>query len=58
MARDIWNMLPFDNRLVRGKFLGKELPKPITDADPAEPDKEYTVGVPDFLAQNTTGQLK
>jgi 2',3'-cyclic-nucleotide 2'-phosphodiesterase (5'-nucleotidase family) len=58
MARDVWNMLPFDNRLVTGKFLGKELPKPITDRYPVEPDKEYTVGVPDFVAQNAAGQLK
>jgi 2',3'-cyclic-nucleotide 2'-phosphodiesterase (5'-nucleotidase family) len=57
MARDIWNMLPFDSRLMTGKFLGKELPKAITDRYPAEPDKEYTVGVPDFVAQNPAGQL-
>ena len=52
MARHIWNILPFDNYIVVGKFKGSQLPKPITERYPVEPDREYTVAVTDFTAQN------
>jgi len=51
-ARQIWNMLPFDNDIVTGKFKGSRLPKSITDRYPVEPDREYTVAVTDFTAGN------
>jgi len=52
LARQIWNMLPFDNYIVTGKFKGSQLPKSITDRYPVEPDREYTVAVTDFTAGN------
>lgn len=52
LARQIWNMLPFDNYIVTGKFKGSQLPKSITDRYPVEPDREYTVATTDFTAGN------
>jgi 2',3'-cyclic-nucleotide 2'-phosphodiesterase (5'-nucleotidase family) len=52
MARDIWNMLPFDNYIVTGKFRGSQLPEAITDRYPVQPDREYVVAITDFEAGN------
>jgi len=52
MARDIWNILPFDDYVVLGKFKGSQLPKSITDRYPVQPDREYTVATTDFTAGN------
>ncbi len=52
LARNIWNILPFDNYLVTGKFKGSQLPKAITDRYPVETDREYTVTTTDFTADN------
>lgn len=60
LARHIWNILPFDNTIVTGKFKGSELPRAITDRYPVDPDREYTVAVTDFTAMNqsSTDQLE
>lgn len=52
LARVIWNMLPFDNYIVTGKFKGSQLPKSVTDRYPVLPDREYTVATTDFTAGN------
>ena len=52
LARNIWNLLPFDNYIVTGKFKGRELPRAITERYPVEPDREYTVATTDFTAAN------
>jgi 5'-nucleotidase/UDP-sugar diphosphatase len=52
LARHIWNMLPFDNYIVIGKFRGRQLPKLITDRYPVEPGREYTIATTDFTAGN------
>jgi 2',3'-cyclic-nucleotide 2'-phosphodiesterase (5'-nucleotidase family) len=52
LARVIWNMLPFDNYIVTGKFKGSQLPKSITDRYPVQPDRVYTVATTDFTADN------
>lgn len=51
-ARDVWDLLPFDNHIVIGKFKGSELPPAMTKDHPVEPDKEYTVATTDFTALN------
>jgi 2',3'-cyclic-nucleotide 2'-phosphodiesterase (5'-nucleotidase family) len=60
LARHIWNILPFDNYIVSGKFKGSQLPKSITDRYPVQPDREYTVATTDFTAGNQAApdQLK
>jgi 2',3'-cyclic-nucleotide 2'-phosphodiesterase (5'-nucleotidase family) len=52
LARNVWNVLPFDNYIVLGKFKGSELPPSITSRYPVEPDREYTVATSDFTAAN------
>jgi 5'-nucleotidase/UDP-sugar diphosphatase len=52
LARQIWNMLPFENHIMVGRFKGSELPPAITARYPVEPDREYKVAVTDFLVAN------
>jgi 5'-nucleotidase / UDP-sugar diphosphatase len=52
LARNIWNILPFDNYLVTGKFKGSQLPKAITDRYPVAAGRDYTVTTTDFTADN------
>lgn len=52
LTRYVWNILPFDNYIVTGKFKGKDLPPTVTDRYPVEPDKVYTVATTDFSATN------
>jgi 2',3'-cyclic-nucleotide 2'-phosphodiesterase (5'-nucleotidase family) len=52
LARTVWNVLPFDNKIVSGKFKGSELPAAITKEHPVDPNREYTVAIPDFAAAN------
>ena len=52
LIRYIWDMLPFDNYIVFGKFKGSELPPAVTDRYPVDPDKVYTMATADFSATN------
>jgi len=52
LIRHVWNILPFDNYIVIGKFKGSDLPRTITDRYPVDPDREYTVATTDFTATN------
>ena len=52
LARTVWNILPFDNYVVLGKFKGSELPPSITKRYPVEPDRVYTVATTDFTVAN------
>jgi 2',3'-cyclic-nucleotide 2'-phosphodiesterase (5'-nucleotidase family) len=52
LARNIWNMLPFEDHIVVGRFKGRDLPPAITSRYPVEPDREYKVAVTQFMATN------
>jgi 2',3'-cyclic-nucleotide 2'-phosphodiesterase (5'-nucleotidase family) len=52
LARAIWNILPFDNAVVIGKFKGKQLPPKVLDGQTIDPDEEYTFATTDFTAAN------
>lgn len=52
LARHAWNVLPFDNKIVVGKFKGSELPAAVTKDHPVDPNREYTLAIPDFVAAN------
>ena len=52
LARNAWNVLPFDNKIVVGKFKGSEIPAAITKDHPVDPNREYSVAIPDFSAAN------
>jgi 2',3'-cyclic-nucleotide 2'-phosphodiesterase (5'-nucleotidase family) len=60
LVRNIWNIMPFDNLVVFGKFKGKDLPKVALDGRTVEPEREYTFAVTDFTATNqgAAGELQ
>ena len=52
LVRHIWNIMPFDNRIVLGKFKGRDLPRTVLGQRTIEPGREYTLAVSDFTAAN------
>ena len=52
LVRNIWDIMPFDNRVVTGKFKGRDLPAVVLGNRQVEPDREYTLAVSDFTAAN------
>jgi len=53
LVRNIWNIMPFDNRVVFGKFKGSALPAVVVVGNrKVDPDREYTLAVTDFTAAN------
>ena len=59
LERNIWIIMPFDNRVVVGTFKGRDLPPVVLGGKTVDPDREYTLAVPDFVAanQNTAESL-
>ena len=52
LVRNIWDIMPFDNRVVVGKFKGRDLPAVVLGGRQVEPDRDYTLAVTDFTAAN------
>jgi 2',3'-cyclic-nucleotide 2'-phosphodiesterase (5'-nucleotidase family) len=52
LVRNIWDIMPFDNRVVFGKFKGRDLPPVVVGGRKVDPDREYTLAVTDFTAAN------
>jgi len=52
LVRHVWNMMPFDNEVLVGKFKGRDLPTVVTAGHAIDPDREYTLAVSDFTAAN------
>ena len=52
LARTIWDILPFDNAVVIGKFKGSQLPPKVRAGHSIDPDREYTLATTDFTAAN------
>jgi 2',3'-cyclic-nucleotide 2'-phosphodiesterase (5'-nucleotidase family) len=52
LERHIWNIMPFDNRVVVGTFRGRDLPAVVVGNRKVDADKEYTLAVTDFTAAN------
>lgn len=59
LERHVWNVMPFDDEVVVGKFKGRDLPAVVTAGHTVEPGREYTLAVSDFTAANqgAAGQL-
>jgi hypothetical protein len=51
-AREIWDALPFGNRIVIGKIPGSRLPESIKRGASVSPDRIYTVATIDYVAAN------
>ncbi|MCX6627474.1 MAG: 5'-nucleotidase C-terminal domain-containing protein, partial [Candidatus Solibacter sp.] len=52
MVRNIWDIMPFDNRVVVGTFKGRDLPAVVLGGRQVEADRDYTLAVTDFTAAN------
>jgi 5'-nucleotidase/UDP-sugar diphosphatase len=52
LVRHIWNIMPFDNRVVIGTFKGRDLPAVVLGGRQVEPGRNYTLAVTDFTAAN------
>jgi 2',3'-cyclic-nucleotide 2'-phosphodiesterase (5'-nucleotidase family) len=52
MVRNVWDIMPFDNRVVVGKFKGRDLPAVVLGGRQVEPGRDYTLAVTDFTAAN------
>ncbi|PWU02741.1 MAG: hypothetical protein C5B51_20295 [Terriglobia bacterium] len=52
LVRHIWNVMPFDNAVVFGKFKGRDLPLIVVGGRDISPEREYTLAVTDFTAAN------
>ena len=57
LARHIWNVMPFDNRMVTGRFPGSQLPAAAREGRAIDPAREYTFAVPDFVAFNQSSNF-
>ena len=57
LARQVWNIMPFDNRLLIGRFKGSQLPSSVTLGRSIDPDREYTLAVSDFVATNQQAEM-
>lgn len=52
LVRHVWNIMPFDNRVAWGVFKGRDLPGIVKKNHIIDPDKDYKLVVPDFVAEN------
>jgi 5'-nucleotidase / UDP-sugar diphosphatase len=52
LVRNIWDIMPFDNRVVFGKFKGRDLPAVVLGDRKVDPERMYTLAVSDFTAAN------
>ncbi len=57
LARNIWNIMPFDNRVVVGRFKGSQLPPAVVKGRTIDPNREYTLAVNDFSAFNQKAEM-
>jgi len=56
LVRHIWNIMPFDNRVVTGTFKGRDLPAVVLGDRHVEAGRDYTLAVSDFTAANQDTQ--
>jgi 5'-nucleotidase / UDP-sugar diphosphatase len=55
LARQIWNIMPFDNIVEVGRFPGSQIPPVVLDGRTVDPHRQYTLAVTDFTAANEDG---
>jgi 2',3'-cyclic-nucleotide 2'-phosphodiesterase (5'-nucleotidase family) len=49
LARQIWNVMPFDNRVVVGTFRGNRIPEFLARDRAIDPEREYRIATIDYL---------
>ncbi len=52
LARHVWNMLPFDNRMVVATVRGSQVPESLRGSRAVDPEREYKIAMADFTATN------
>ncbi|MBZ5620468.1 MAG: 5'-nucleotidase C-terminal domain-containing protein, partial [Acidobacteriia bacterium] len=52
LVRHIWDIMPFDNRVLVGTFKGRDLPPMVVGDRKVDPDRDYTLAVSDYTAEN------
>ena len=53
LERNIWEIMPFDNRIVVGKFKGADLPPIAREGHEIDPGKTYTFATSDYVAETS-----
>ena len=57
LARNIWNIMPFDNKILVGTVKGRDLPAVIKTGRTIDPDRDYTLAVDEFVAGHQEAYL-
>jgi 2',3'-cyclic-nucleotide 2'-phosphodiesterase (5'-nucleotidase family) len=52
LVRHIWNIMPFDNTVLIGTFKGRDMPAIVVGDRKLEADRDYTLAVSDYTAEN------
>lgn len=52
LVRHIWDIMPFDDRVVFARLRGRDLPLVVVKNRAVDPDRDYTLAVSDFTAAN------
>jgi 2',3'-cyclic-nucleotide 2'-phosphodiesterase (5'-nucleotidase family) len=52
LVRHIWNIAPFDNRMMIARAKGAQLAKFIKEGETVEPEKVYVITTSDYLVNN------
>ena len=52
LVRHVWNMLPFDNRMVIAIVRGSQVPESLRKGQKLDPVREYKIAMADFTATN------
>jgi len=58
LARNIWNILPFDNRLVVASVAGRDISALVRRGRAVEPDRLYTLALPDYVVENESQRTR
>jgi len=52
LVRHIWNISPFDNRMMTARAKGSQLAKFIKEGETVDPEKTYVITTSDYLVNN------
>ena len=57
LARNVWNIIPFDNQMMTATARGSKLTKLVPEGVQLDPGREYSVGMSDFVVFNAGSRL-
>ena len=57
LARHVWNVIPFDDKVLVGRVRGSQLPAAVTAGRSIDPQRDYKLAVNDFTAVNQKTQM-